>query len=301
MKYLKALLLDDSFTQNPYVNKGLNFCVQFCISIDKHNKDEDVTCPFLAAIFNSVLKVFYLYCCTYPVRYFHLKSIFQLHNVANARYRVCQFINILLREMGENESFLDEEICENIRDIMLERIEDLRPCVRFQAVEVLQRLQDPQDPNDVIIKTYIKCLPDNSAQVIHTLFCFTFKMIDYLLYKVRKAIIQCIGLNMTTIPIVLGRCLDSDPNVRLVSFDKFSKVPIRALKVEHRQHILKNGFKDQSAKVRQFVQNTLLPLWFTNCNENYYKLILALKLDADENDFKQTIEIIERVLDIFFK
>lgn len=183
--------------------------------------------------------------------------------------------------MGENESYLDEDICNQIKDVMIERTSDIKPIVRFEAVEVLQRLQDPQDPNDCIIKTYIKCLPDSNSQV-------------------RRAIVQAIGLNMTTIPLILGRCLDVDENVRFASYERFSKIPIKVLKLEYRQTVLRNGFKD-NAKIKILITDTLLPQWFINCENNYFKLILALKLDADENDFKETTFLVEKVLDIFFR
>lgn len=184
--------------------------------------------------------------------------------------------------MGDNESYLDEDICNQIRDVMIERTSDIKPLVRYEAIEVLQRLQDPHDPNDCIIKTYIQCLPDSSSNV-------------------RRAIVQAIGLNMTTIPLILGRCLDVDENVRFASYERFSRIPIKVLKLEYRQSVLRNGFKDKNAKIKTLITDTVLSQWFISCESNYFKLILALKLDADENDFKETTFLVEKILDIFFR
>lgn len=57
VKYLKALLLEDDHNNNPYINRALKFCVQFCMSLDKNNKNEDITHPLMVEVFNKILKV----------------------------------------------------------------------------------------------------------------------------------------------------------------------------------------------------------------------------------------------------
>ena len=62
---------------------------------------------------------------------------------ADARLRVCQLLNKLLKYMGE-DACIDDELYNKIYDGMLERLKDKVAEIRAQAVTALQRLQDPK-------------------------------------------------------------------------------------------------------------------------------------------------------------
>ena len=70
---------------------------------------------------------------------------------ADARLRVCQLINKLLKYMGE-EAAIDDDLYKKIYDGMLERLKDKVAEIRSQAVTALQRLQDPKDEHCPIIR-----------------------------------------------------------------------------------------------------------------------------------------------------
>ena len=70
---------------------------------------------------------------------------------ADARLRVCQLINKLLKYMGE-EAAIDDDLYIKIFDGMLERLKDKVAEIRSQAVTALQRLQDPKDEHCPIIR-----------------------------------------------------------------------------------------------------------------------------------------------------
>ena len=62
---------------------------------------------------------------------------------ADARLRVCQLLNKILKYMGE-EACIDDDLYNKIYDGMLERLKDKVAEIRAQAVMALQRLQDPK-------------------------------------------------------------------------------------------------------------------------------------------------------------
>ena len=62
---------------------------------------------------------------------------------ADARLRVCQLLNKILKYMGE-EACIDDDLYNMIYEGMLERLKDKVAEIRAQAVTALQRLQDPK-------------------------------------------------------------------------------------------------------------------------------------------------------------
>lgn len=67
------------------------------------------------------------------------------------RYRVCQLINILLSQMGE-EAVIEDEFYNSIYDTMLHRLQDKVAVVRVQAVMAVVRLQDPRNKECPVIR-----------------------------------------------------------------------------------------------------------------------------------------------------
>lgn len=47
----------------------------------------------------------------------------QLHNVSQARYRVCLFINQVLQQLHKKDEGIDATLSENIKEVMLERMQ----------------------------------------------------------------------------------------------------------------------------------------------------------------------------------
>ncbi|GLV46020.1 Chromosome associated protein G [Carabus blaptoides fortunei] len=260
LRCLKHFLFSKTLAkQNYFVDNGLEFCALFSTSFQ--STEDDSTAIFLESIFKAVLK---------------------LSNVGQARYRVCYFINRLLQRLEEGAGDLDENICDNIRDAMLERIRDTKPAVQIQAIEVLQKLQDPYDNDDIVVKAFINSCCDPSAQV-------------------RKAVIRCMGITGCTIHALLRRCRDVDYSVRCATYDRLSKLNIRMVKIEHRQYLLSLGLNDVHKKVLKHVKEVLISNWLSNCNGDYFELVKSLRLDADEKDWTRTGEIVEQTLKAIFK
>ena len=73
---------------------------------------------------------------------------------SGARWKVCLLVNRLLKLLGE-EAEIDDDLYQKIYDNMLERLKDKVAEIRAQAVNALQRLQDPKDDQCPIIKAFI--------------------------------------------------------------------------------------------------------------------------------------------------
>ena len=84
---------------------------------------------------------------------------------ADARLRVCQLINKLLKYMGE-EACIDDDLYNKIYDGMLERLKDKVAEIRSQAVTALQRLQDPKDEHCPIIRAYLFHLAHDPNNIV---------------------------------------------------------------------------------------------------------------------------------------
>ena len=81
------------------------------------------------------------------------------------RFRVCQIIAGLLKGLGDDAEISDE-VWEDIVDKMVERANDKIAAVRVQAVHALNRLQDPQDPDDHVTALYVRLLNSSTCKDI---------------------------------------------------------------------------------------------------------------------------------------
>ena len=79
--------------------------------------------------------------------------VLQYHSAAEqaVRFRVCQLVNKLLANMGE-EATIDDALYDRVFHCMLERLRDKTAVVRVHAVLALVRLQDPTDDSCPVIK-----------------------------------------------------------------------------------------------------------------------------------------------------
>ena len=66
------------------------------------------------------------------------------------RFRVCQLINRLFQNLGDDAA-IDDSLYEEVYSAMQIRLRDKFPVVRAHAVLALARLQDPSDPNCPIV------------------------------------------------------------------------------------------------------------------------------------------------------
>ncbi|XP_053684077.1 condensin complex subunit 3 [Sabethes cyaneus] len=231
---------------NEYANNRLKLCAKFIAHPDYSEQEE--THPIIVHSFDWLLGT--------------------ISPSSTVRFRICQFVNLVLNAMGP-EASLDDDICDKILRYMLERMRDVSPNVRVQAVLALQRLQNPDNPDDCVFRTYIYHLDTDPSP------------------KVRQSIITSLGRNYRTLPYILERLWDVEERVRRHTYLQMSSYPVKQYKVAQRLTFLEQGLKDHSESVRKVVKNVLIPQWFESYQKNYVLFVKALKIDAEEMELER--------------
>jgi len=186
---------------------------------------------------------------------------------ADARLRVCQLLNKLLKYMGE-DACIDDDLYNKIYDGMLERLKDKVAEIRSQAVTALQRLQDPKDEECPIIRAYLFHLAHDPNNVV------------------RRTIVRCIGATRLTLPHILERTRDTDEHVRRAAY-KFlaEKVHIKSLTIGQREGVLARGLGERSVAVRKVVEKEMIPSWLRLSGNNIVQLLHHLDVgNSDASD-----------------
>lgn len=193
---------------NTCANVGLSFMAKFLTSFN----DDEETHTVLLDTFDFLLST--------------------VSPVTTVRFRLVQFVNLILSSMHA-EAALDDTICNNIMKYMTDRLKDYTASVRVQAVQALQRLQVPENPDDVIVRLYLFHLANDTSA------------------KVRQAVITNICRNFHTIPAILERLWDIDERVRRHAYLQMSSFPVKSYKVVQRITFLEQGLNDHSESVRK--------------------------------------------------
>lgn len=207
--FLRGLRIWMRFDEsNTFANVGLNFMAKFLTSFN----DDDETHPVLVKTFEFLLST--------------------VSPVTVIRFRLVQFVNLILGSM-QADAAMDESICNNIMKYMTDRLKDYTSSVRVQAVQALQRLQVPENPDDVIVRLYLFHLANDTSA------------------KVRQAVITAIGRNFHTIPSIMERLWDVDERVRRHTYLQMSSYPVKSYKVVQRITFLEQGLNDDAEAVRK--------------------------------------------------
>ncbi|XP_066944785.1 condensin complex subunit 3 [Macrobrachium rosenbergii] len=183
-------------------------------------------------------------------------------NSQAVRFRVCQLINKILNNMGE-EAVIDDELYSSIYDTMLQRLQDKVASVRVQAVLALARLQDPRNKACPVIKAYRYHLSMDPN------------------HDVRRAVLSGIAITFQTLPDVLERTRDVNDVVRREAFKVLAqKVHIRSLTIAQRVRLISEGLKDRCEAVRKAVEKCLIQSWLRMVNGNILEMLSCLDVEA---------------------
>lgn len=90
-----------------------------------------------------------------------------------------------MNNLGDDAA-IDDELAERIFESMLTRLHDKFPAVRVQAVAAISRLQDPSDPECIVLSTYLKLMSNDSSA------------------EVRRAVLLNIALSSHTLEGIIG-------------------------------------------------------------------------------------------------
>lgn len=156
---------------------------------------------------------------------------------------------------------MEEDLVERITECILERMYDVIPAVRSQAVRALTRLQQPTENDCPIIERYLFLLRYDESP------------------EVRSAVLSCITLSTKTLPEVLKRVRDAKESVRKLAYQVLAqKVSIRALTCSRRLHLIDQGLLDRCEGVQTIVKTQLLQAWLRTYQGNILEVLE--KLDA---------------------
>eukprot|EP01117_Protostelium_nocturnum_P014338 TRINITY_DN5452_c0_g4_i1.p1 TRINITY_DN5452_c0_g4~~TRINITY_DN5452_c0_g4_i1.p1 ORF type:complete len:1330 (-),score=514.18 TRINITY_DN5452_c0_g4_i1:27-4016(-) len=172
-----------------------------------------------------------------------IELLLKFTNVANKgiRWRSCEIIAALMKRMNES---IEDDLSREIESTMKQSMKDKDSNVRCQAVLALSRLQEPSDPDDKIIKRYLKIMTsDVSAEV-------------------RKAVVDTVKSSKITIPALLERMRDTSVSVRKSVAVKIGNgVPVKKLTLEQRLEFVKNGLEDEQITVKKATISAICNHW----------------------------------------
>jgi len=251
-----------------YVDRTLEFVAKFtCCFLEKEEKPTEEIADDASVICDSMhdqgdeLPLFMYRLFVWLLDHHEVEG-------PDARLRVCQLLNKLLKYMGE-DACIDDDLYNRIYDGMLERLKDKVAEIRSQAVTALQRLQDPRDEECPIIRAYLFHLAHDPNNVV------------------RRTIVRCIGATRQTLPHVLDRTRDTDELVRRATYKFLSeKVHIKSLTIGQREQVLTRGLGERSETVRKVVEKELIPAWLRQSNNDIVQLLHHLDVGNADQDTK---------------
>jgi hypothetical protein len=174
------------------------------------------------------------------------------------RYRCCNILSKLMSAIN-NDQFIDEDLFDRLCDAMMERLRDINSKVQVQAISAIYRLQDPND---------------RECRVTRAL---TFLMTHDPNWQVRYQALANIAFSRTTLPDIIDRVRDPNPNVRRKALLILSeKVLIKFINIERRLFILNYSLKDDDPGVVETCCKKLLPSWLAFKENDICKLLKAL-------------------------
>lgn len=191
-------------------------------------------------------------------------------------------MNLILKHLGPYAA-LDDSQCDQILYYMLDRLKDISPSVRKEAVLAMQRLQVPDHPNDQVLCAYQYHLSADPSS------------------SVRQCIISCMGRNYLTVPHILQRLWDVDEKVRRHTYINMCNYPVRSYKVSQRLTLIERGLNDSSETVRKNVIKYMLKAWIESYQHNYVQLVAALKLDSTEDELLRFRRVARQMLFVIFE
>ncbi|KAF8962585.1 nuclear condensing complex subunit [Flammula alnicola] len=166
----------------------------------------------------------------------------------NVRYRCIHIISEMISHLGE----IDEDAYNELRNALLERLNDKETLIRAHAVIALSKLVDSEDPNEVeqgeqtILETLLEVVSTDPAA------------------EVRRAALVHVPLSPATIDAVLSRTRDVDPVTRKLVYTGVLQAKLghpRHLSIAQREQVVKDGLGDREPGVR-VAAGKLVTSWF---------------------------------------
>lgn len=141
--YINAAFHRKIDTKDVYVERIIGFFVELAGHCNE-SLLEGATSPVLDEIFNHILEL-----CTLS------------HD--GYRYWGCKALGKILRELNT----INQEMSDKITETMLQRLNELKFQIRYEAILVLVPLQNPGGPQDPVIESFLRLVnTDSNAKVV---------------------------------------------------------------------------------------------------------------------------------------
>ncbi|GJQ09572.1 hypothetical protein GpartN1_g1363.t1 [Galdieria partita] len=199
----------------------------------------------------------------------------------SVRYRCCQILAEILQNR-EEESEISEDLWNAITHTMQIRCRDRISSVRSQALRALSRMQDPYEAEDPVTRTFLQLLKKDTAP------------------NVRNTALYYIAISDQSLPLIIQRTRDTSEEVRIQAYSVLrEKVDPRALSIQQRITILRDGLKSRSHNVRRCCLGMLQQGWLEgSCESNLTKLVKLLDVETNEDNAFVILQALFRESDI---
>ncbi|KAG4067432.1 hypothetical protein HA402_009669 [Bradysia odoriphaga] len=201
---------------------------------------------------------------------------------ATIRLRLCEFVNQMLNSLPDDGD-IEEFHCNEILSYMLDRLKDISPLVRVQAIKALCRLQNKDDPNDEVIQIFQFHMECDPAPLV------------------RQAVVSSIARSKRTIPFILERLQDVDVRVRRTVLAHMSNYSLNKCTVDQRLTLLERGLSDSSETVRMVAVKYMLPQWLALCDNDFIAFLTDLKLYRNELEMSRFRNVTRMALLAIFR
>ncbi|KAL1512881.1 hypothetical protein ABEB36_002391 [Hypothenemus hampei] len=246
-----------------YVNRLFDFIGKFCAILPEQltgNNDETLADdPFILKIFDYLI-------------------MYSPNVLDSVRYRSCQLLNVILYHL-ENYA-MKEELHNKIHRAWTPRLRDQKALIRKEAIVALFRLQDPKDPNDIIITEFKLLLSDRQV-------------------KIRKLVVEKIALRRDVLKCIVERTKDSDSSVALASYKRLEKL-VNKIMINDRRNIFYSAVYGPHESVRTYFYSHFLQSCLNIFNDNILEMLKAFRFDSNETDLEDTLVIFEKILNQFY-
>eukprot|EP00871_Galdieria_phlegrea_P005030 jgi/Galph1/5528/GphlegSOOS_G4140.1 len=183
------------------------------------------------------------------------------------RFHCCQLMAELLYSRPDSAE-ISEDLWNAILASMLLRCRDRISSVRCQAVRALSRMQDPTEVDDPVTQTFIQLVNQDTSP------------------HVRVAVLNHIAISDYSLPLIVQRTRDTSEEVRVTAYSVLkAKVDPRALSIQQRILLLRDGLKSRSNAVRHACMAMLQQGWLEgSCDNELVQLVKLLDVETNEED-----------------
>nr|XP_022899969.1 condensin complex subunit 3 [Onthophagus taurus] len=260
---LDILFCGDHKNNKERTIRVITFIAQFLLDLLTEHDDDENEHPLVRAVINRTLQ--------------HTTLI-----NPSCRYHSTKLLETVFRR-AQPDFAMTVELCEDIQEHLIDRfISDNFISIRLLSAFPLSKLQDIENPNCLIVNTFMRMCCDPSPLI-------------------RRTAIKHIALTHISHEVPLKLMRDVDVNVRLEAYKRVSLINPKLLKIVQRQQAIINAIEEDQLSIKKEFQTTLLKKWVSIYDYNLLEFFNSLWLDAHVNDIEETRVIYDELMKIFFK